>query len=228
MDFAAIRTQSTTTAHAAGFTFAHSLPLSESETVRPKDEILDRLAALAKLCAHVLAPPSDVPDAHISGFIEQHNLRPAFTDEEWAIMELGRAQAHDAHASDIGWSMENMAPLAWALGHPVEPGIDGEMTEDAELVREFVPMDPDAFDRSSYTLRSAADIVELEDLFYCVHNAVRCAQFPPKKRLFRKPPTFVPEGFDPMIHGGVIHERRHALTWMLSPGVPWDETDLGT
>lgn len=28
--------------------------------------------------------------------------------------------------------------------------------------------------------------------------------------------------------GGAIHERRHALTWAISDGVSWDDTDLTT
>ena len=38
----------------------------------------------------------------------------------------------------------------------------------------------------------------------------------------------VPEGFHPVGDGGTVHERRHALTWILSAGVDWDETDLST
>ena len=59
----------------------------------------------------------------------------------------------------------------------------------------------------------------MEDLFYCAHHAVRSAQ------LGR---ATVPEGFHPMIDGGVIHERRHALSWMVGGDVSWDETHLGT
>jgi hypothetical protein len=40
------------------------------------------------------------------------------------------------------------------------------------------------------------------------------------------PPSRPP--FHPVFDGGVVHERRHALTWALSPGVSWDETDLST
>jgi hypothetical protein len=32
----------------------------------------------------------------------------------------------------------------------------------------------------------------------------------------------------PRVRRRVVHERRHALTWALSPGTPWDETDLST
>lgn len=28
--------------------------------------------------------------------------------------------------------------------------------------------------------------------------------------------------------GGAIHERRHSLTWILSPGIDWDDTDMST
>jgi hypothetical protein len=63
-------------------------------------------------------------------------------------------------------------------------------------------------------------VQQLEDLFYCVHNAVRSAQLGHADR--------VPEGFHPVRDGGCIHERRHALTWTLSPGVDWDDTDLST
>jgi hypothetical protein len=32
----------------------------------------------------------------------------------------------------------------------------------------------------------------------------------------------------PVGEGGAVHERRHALTWCLSPGVSWSDTDLST
>ncbi|MEY3241707.1 MAG: hypothetical protein RIR11_3146 [Bacteroidota bacterium] len=56
-------------------------------------------------------------------------------------------------------------------------------------------------------------------LFYCLHNAIRSAQCGDDT---------VPPGFDPISNGGVIHERRHSLTWMLSKGIEWDDTDLST
>ncbi|MDX2015500.1 MAG: DUF4272 domain-containing protein [Myxococcaceae bacterium] len=67
--------------------------------------------------------------------------------------------------------------------------------------------------------RPLSDLIQLEDLFYCAHNDVRSAQLGY---------ATVPAAFHPVFDGGVVHERRHALTWALSPGVPWDETDLST
>jgi hypothetical protein len=60
----------------------------------------------------------------------------------------------------------------------------------------------------------------MEDLFYCAYSAVRSAVYGGA--------ASVPERFDPMVNGLVIQERRHALTWMVSPGVAWQETDRST
>jgi len=66
---------------------------------------------------------------------------------------------------------------------------------------------------------TAEQLKQKEDLFYCLHNAVRSAQLGSKT---------VPDGFDPIGNGGVIHERRHSLTWMLSKDISWEDTELST
>jgi hypothetical protein len=63
-------------------------------------------------------------------------------------------------------------------------------------------------------------VVVMEDLFYCVHNAARSAMLGDG--------SCVPEDFHPVHSGRVIQIRRQALTWALSPGVAWDDTDLST
>ena len=69
-------------------------------------------------------------------------------------------------------------------------------------------------------LRSLDEVAQLEDEFFCTHHAVRSAQLGRTSK--------VPDGFDPISDGGLIHERRHSLSWVLSPGVSWDDTDLST
>jgi hypothetical protein len=60
----------------------------------------------------------------------------------------------------------------------------------------------------------------VEDIFYCVHNTARSAVL--------GNPQFAPEGFHAVIGCGIVQERRQALTWALSPGVEWDDTDVST
>jgi hypothetical protein len=121
--------------------------------------------------------------------------------------------------------MENVWSLAWALGFSQEPSpafdqVGREVMQ--PLMREFLPSfesDPRSWVQQA-KLRPTAELVALEDLFYCAHNAVRSAQLGDVSK--------VPKRFHPVMHGGAVHERRHALTWILSPGVLWDNTDLST
>ena len=135
---------------------------------------------------------------------------------------LSREDAHESHVGDVGWRLENMWPLAWILGFPDAPPFDGDMISDPTIgeILDFTSgkLGVDALLERA-TPRTVAAVVALEDLFYCVHNAVRSAQLRNKT---------VPKGFHPISNGGVVHERRHALTWAISPGTTWDDTDLST
>lgn len=117
-----------------------------------------------------------------------------------------------------------MWPLAWVLGFEAEPTIEAaqiDMAVGRAIIVNFLGGTNGSIDEfvRGAEVRSRREVVELEDRFYCAHNAVRSAQLGEET---------VPEDFDPVAHGGVVHERRHALTWCLSPGIDWDETDLNT
>jgi hypothetical protein len=143
--------------------------------------------------------------------------------EELAIWRSPRAAAR-SHQGAIGWRLENMWPLAWALGFEPAPTVDGAMIGDeitAPLFRDFMPKMADGLAAlvARASPRSFAEVEALEDLFYCAHNAARSIQ------LGQLP---APAGWHPKASGGVIHERRHALTWCVSSGETWDDVDLST
>ena len=117
-----------------------------------------------------------------------------------------------------------MWALAWMLGFdPAPPFHQGQLPEEVTraIVLEFASeLNGDiASFLARATPRSVDEIVELEDVYYCAHNAVRSAQGGEDS---------VPNYFHPVRDGGAIHERRQALTWALSPGVDWDDTDVST
>lgn len=238
IDSRQIRQKTTRRCKESGFRFAEMLPVRDpaDSRLRPLEEIVARLAALTQLCLYVSASPELHPTNRIQRFFKEHDLERHLTGEEASVLAQHRDEARNAHVDSIGWKMENAWPLGWIAGFDAEPLIDGQMI-DSDLIQllrtEFVPTDLNDFALRSaeYSSRPLTKIVQLEDLFYCVHNAVRSAQFPmrpPRWKFWcRRLPT-VPTEFDPITNGGVIHERRHALTWALSPGVEWDDTDLST
>lgn len=212
--------------HSMGFKVAPSLPVQRSEgpvTLRPPVEIASRLLAIGSLFLWVADWGDDLTTPQLENYIASHQLRGFLAEDELLILALDREAVHDeAYSYNIGWRLENRWPLAWILGFEPAPSLQGMIGHDTitELL-EFLAIpneSPEALLQRSL-LRSVSDVDELEDLFYCTHNAVRSAQLGGKT---------VPSGFHPILDGGCVHERRHALTWALSPDIAWDDTDLST
>lgn len=208
-----------------GFRPADWLPLPDmNRTVRPPAEITARLMALSAVFAWVSAPESAIDSERLRQHVQENRLRRWLTDEEIEILSMDRGDAHETHVDAIGWKLENMWPLAWVLGFEEEPDCEASQIDDditQAIVRKYLAeleKNVEEMVRRSKP-RSAKEVIVLEDLFYCAHNAVRSAQLGKQT---------VPDGFDPLSHGGAIHERRHSLTWCLSPGTAWDDTDLST
>jgi Domain of unknown function (DUF4272) len=205
----------------AGFKPSNSLPTEWEKALRPSIEIAGRLAAIKALVLWLMAPEDDLPSERLLSFIDRNELERFMTDEEKEILSASRDD--EAFRAIIGWKFENAWALAWYFGY-LEPEITGEMMTGEQmqdiLFEHACPLDENIADWVKNQVPiSLESLTEKEDLFYCLHNAVRSAQ------LGR---NTVPSGFDPIGNGGVIHERRHALTWMLSNGIAWDDTELAT
>ncbi len=208
-----------------GFLVARSLPEGHTGERRPIREIAARLMALKALFLRTMVPAAGIPEAKLAGYMVRNELFDALTPSERKIWYTPRAEVGDVHGDTIGWRLENMWALAWVLGYDAELSyLGGQMTGEQidPILRDFIP------DFASGTLdawleelepRGVDELVAMEDLLYCAHNAVRSAQLGKET---------VPEGFDPIQDGGTVHERRHVLTWVLSPGVGWDGTDLSS
>lgn len=205
----------------AGFIPAASLPTENDIELRSKEEIARRLHALKAIIIWCWATPEDVPDEVILNFIERNNLGDFLSDQEHEMLQTDRAD--EDMRRNLGWRFENCWPLAWYFGYQA-PEITGAMMtgEQMSIILQHHTCDLDENITDwllGVTCVNEQEVKAKEDLFYCIHNAVRSAQ------LGR--PT-VPEGFHPMMNGGVIHERRHSLSWMLSKGISWDDIELST
>lgn len=226
---AALRERTRERLLALGFRPSESLPTSAHRafvpgTLRPRSEIVARAWAVTLLNLWVYAPEDVYPSEDILAEFEANPLREVLSEDEAEILEMSREEAGEEFGNTMGWTQENLWSLVWVLGFENEPPL-GEPLIDSDIFRPILDFLPKiGGDLKAYTesapLRSEQEVKALEDLFYCAHNAVRSAQMGSAH--------LVPEGFHPMVAGGAIHERRHALTWALSPGTPWDETDLST
>lgn len=205
----------------AGFTPARSLPTELNRDIRPALEIALRLHAIKALVLWVMVPKENLPDEVILNFIDKNRLSDFMDVEEISILNSSRDD--EAIRNAIGWKFENAWPLAWYFGY-VEPEISGEMMSGEQMQEIFknhtCGLEENVKDWTEKQETISEKSLSLkEDLFYCLHNAVRSAQLGNNT---------VPDGFDPVGNGGVIHERRHALTWMLSKDTKWEDTDLST
>jgi hypothetical protein len=219
-----VRSENLRRLEAQGFSVAASLPTKSGlPGLRPARDIATRLMALEAVFRWVV--DAQTPTRQIRAHAERNGLVDAMTDDEPAIFRTPRKKAHAAHVHTIGWRLERMWPLAWTLGFEPEPTATGEFIDASvqeSLCGKFLAGIGTTVEDFlvKCSLRPSREVSTLEDLFYCAHNAVRSAQLGKV--------SCVPEDFDPIVNGGVIHERRWALTWSLSAGVAWDDVDLST
>ncbi len=215
------RLQTINTCNTAGFSPAKSLPTDWNRNLRPSIEIAGRLHAIKALVLWLMVPSDNLPSEKVLSFVSKNELKNFMTEDERIILSSSRDDENLRNA--IGWKFENAWPLAWYFGYK-EPEITGQMMSGEQmqeiLINYTCSLDTTITEWTLNQEKIPEDvIVKKEDLFYCLHNAVRSAQLGGNT---------VPEGFDPMGNGGVIHERRHSLTWMLSKDITWEETDLST
>lgn len=211
---------------ADGFKPATWLPEGRtSRTLRPTREIAGRLMALRALFLRTVLPEANLPEDVVQAHVERNQLLAYLTSQEQAVWQTPRERVGAEHSDSIGWRLENIWALAWVLGHEPELSYLGGMVGPAKIQPVFDDFMPGFSDGSldawvgTLQPRPLDSVIAKEDLFYCAHNAVRSAQLGKDT---------VPPGFHPVGDGGTVHERRHVLTWVLSPGVAWDDTDLST
>ncbi len=204
-----------------GFRPSTSLPTEFDKEIRPALEIAQRLHAIKAMVLWLMVLEEDLSDEKILNYVAQNQLEQLMTEDEKIIFSLPRGDEEARNM--IGWKFENAWPLAWYFGYQ-EPSILGNMMTGEQMQDILMNYTCLLDENLEEWVQSKATISEelllkKEDLFYCLHNAVRSAQLGKDT---------VPKNFDPIGNGGVIHERRHALTWMLSKGIDWEETDLST
>jgi hypothetical protein len=206
----------------AGFSVAPGLPVLRRGKLRSRVAIAARLMALDAVFTWASEGGQRTPTVKVRAYAERSGLDRAMTPAERCIWGTPRKRACVTHGGAIGWKLEAMWPLSWALGFAPPPDLAGLIRDEvvSALYRFLPPIESTSKEfAAASTLRPVVEVRALEDLFYGAHNAVRSALLGG---------ATVPRGFHPVSDGGAIAERRHALSWLLTPTVAWDDTDLST
>jgi hypothetical protein len=189
-----------------GINVPSSLPLLDDLSLRPAEEILDRL-----ICLHAVAAVARGFDREKAyAWISQEGTLENLTQDERKLILTG---AGDLDVFKV--QVEGMWALSWVLS--IVPRLDFWSGCDSR----FVTMLPDLKKgesssnfRARAQLRSEIEVGIQCDLAYCLHWALREAELKGSQP---------PRGLTPYI----VTERRRALEWAIGTDA-WDMISLDT
>lgn len=183
--------------------------LQESE-IRSSQSIAQRILILTYLCYI-----SDVPEDRfkIIEFLKKENLWNSATDDEQKLFL--KEKLTEQERIDISWRSEGVWLLLFIINK----------IEKLELPQKEIEMDqifdelPDFMTETkeyiqSAVLRPIAEILELSDLIYRLHWALRDVQLNNGSALNLNP--------------GILFERHHAINWVTDSSLNWDDITTDT
>ena len=179
--------------HGEGVPINPYLPFTEPESdtrIRPLDEVIKRFQCLAVVAARA----SGLEDETLRNMIFAMSLDGHFTPDETAFLN---DPAPDQKTSvNMSWRNEAAWALAWALGFFPRLERPEQLCDMSVLSKAVMDEHPE-----KNGLRSTNDILNMLDLTYRYHWAIRQAQ------LDGAP---IPAG----LSASVVVERHHALNWL--------------
>src|SRR5262245_49379532 len=157
---------------AEGVPVNDALPYTEDEaemTFRTADEVVDRAIALMA----VAGKGERAPAALVSRFVEEFNVRPKLTPRERSFMD--RPDPPEREFIEFSWRYEALRVLLWSVGFlPDLPR--PEVTVETAVLGRILLGGTEAGLRAQARLRPGTDLLDLSDLLYCYHWAVRDAR----------------------------------------------------
>ena len=200
---------------ARGIKLNKHLPCVESEaevTIRSVKEIAERVT--------ILALTNMVAFNHIEGgqaleYLEKNGIQDWATPKEMAFLN----DPTDQSKSNETWKCECIWVFMWTLNIIDDLGFPDTLADLNQVPIEKYPIgegrDPKDFASGNYKLRTKAEILDANDLYYrfdwaCVDDRVKGQE-------------------QTIIHPGVVYERHYALNWLINySGQAWDEVSCDT
>ncbi|MBE5321129.1 DUF4272 domain-containing protein [Pedobacter sp. MR2016-19] len=192
-----------------------NLPCIDAETetlIRTPKEIATRLCILAVtnfVANNVI--PADIAIA----YLQQYDLWAETTPEEKEFL----GHPTEERKNTESWKSECIYTLMWALGKIDELNFPDQLCDLNDIPEQDYPVgagkDPNAFINSISETRSAAEILDANDLYYRIDWAcvdARLANVQLEEAI-----------------SGVVYERHYALNWLIRYGEQdWDDVSCDT
>lgn len=202
-----------------GISYNPYLPFfDDSKTSQPKD--LEQMCRRAMTALLVIQVACDVQAGNYDDaktFIEQKLADYGLTDNlnqlETRIMT---GQFSEQDVIDMAWTYESYWSLVWALGL-IDDICDASTICDCDTAIRLVSQAEslDGF-MASCRLRPVTEILDMLDLYYNYHWAVRNYQLHPED-------THIGN-----LNPSVVWERRRGLEWLLAEEQDWQDIELHT
>lgn len=198
-----------------GIKINKNLPAIESEaetTIRSSKEIAERavLLAMTNLVAF-----NNIESEQAQSYLEKYGLLENATIKEKAFLD----NPTEEQKSQETWKCEGIWVLLWALKIVDDLKFPDSMCNLNEILTEHYPIgedkDPNIFINNAYDIRSKAEILDANDLYYRINWANVDARI--KDEEFT---TAIP---------GVVYERHYALNWLINyRNQEWDDVSCDT
>jgi hypothetical protein len=208
MNYRAIREFNLHRLQDAGIPAHPHLPLLDEEPRRSAEDLARRMVPL--YCLAGLA--NGASGSAMLEWITDGNLGLLFEPTELAL--LARPELSKEEMNEVSWCQESLYAAAWALS------LTKELTwpnKEADLEPLFPQMPPEVetahFVRSS-KLRSDQQLVEVDDLYYCLDASLR------HDELWNGAPV---ESRYPMVQ--IVTGRRRTLDWIMQ-SCAWSDVAL--
>lgn len=172
------------------------------------------------------------------GFSQQQALEVIEGLDLWESLTAGEEAflmatvVHPNECRDRVWRLEAIWVLLWALGHVKKLDWPIGMCDVEHLVNSLIPRHGDSTFITEATLRPVAELLDMQELTFRIHWAIRDAYLNhgalvPEKLDWTKKKR-VP--LDTNVPSLVVEQRHHAFNWLLNTFDPkdWDDVETHT
>lgn len=196
-----------------GIPFFDQVPLIEKEQeskIRSPQDIAKRILILTYLCYISIVEEDKV---EIIEFLKKENLWASITDDEQKLFL--KEKLTEKEKINLSWRSEGIWLLLFTINKIEKlelPQQEIEMNIIFNEIPDFMTGTKEFI--KSAMIRPASEILDLWDLTYRIHWAIRNVEL---------------NNLTPLdLHPSIVFERHHAINWVINSSLNWDDITTDT